>query len=368
MNDARNEGIYMNKSMNTRRLSLGLLFGAALCVGVSGCANRGKTSADTNSQKENIAISVSVATPAIKSVQGVLTLNGIVRTENELNVVAETAGKVVRVFAETGKRVAKGDILAQIDDEVKLASYKTAQASYDKSKSDWEKAKDLFEQKVISDSDLQGAKLAYAGSESQLLMARRDYENAKVRAPIGGVITQKFATIGSMLSPGAPVAHLVDSDNLKMTVQVGERDVLKIRQNMAVEIASDLYPGVSFAGRVSAVSPKGDSALTFPVEIALKSDARKPLYDGMSAKARISLGARSILAIPRVALVGSREDPKVYVVADGVAKLASVVTGGEYGTDIEILKGLGEAERVVVAGQNNLSDGASVAVIEDAAK
>jgi len=339
---------------------------AVISVIATGCA-AGKES-KTDLAAQNASISVSIIHPEKKNVQGALTLNGTIRTENEVSVVSETQGKVIKVLVETGNRVAKGDILAQIDDELKQASYKTAQAAYDKSKSDWGKAQDLFAQKVISDSDLQGAKLAFASAESQLLIAKHDFENAKVRSPQAGVITEKFVSVGSMLAPGVPVAHVVDTDNLKLTVQVGERDILKIHKDMKVDIDSDLYPDVSFSGKVSAISPKGDSALTFPVEIALKSDLRKPLYDGMSARAHVGFGAKTILAIPRASLIGTREDPQVYVVAEGKAKQVSIVTGEEYGTDIEILKGLSPDDQVVAEGQNNLSDGASVTVVEKSAK
>jgi len=251
---------------------------------------------------------------------------------------------------------------------MKQASYKTAQASYDKSKADWARAQDLFAQKVISDSDLQGSKLAFASAESQFLVARRDFENAKVRSPQNGVITQKFVTVGSMLSPGAPVVHVVDIDNLVLTVQVSERDILKVHANMNVVIDSDMYPDATFSGKVSAVSPKGDAALTFPVEIAIKSDSRKPLYAGMSARAHINLGSKTILAIPRAALVGAGENPQVYAVKDGVARLVSIETGSEYDTDVEVISGLTATDQVVSEGQNNLSDGSAVTVMEAISK
>ena len=116
------------------------------------------------------------------------------------------------------------------------------------------------------------------------------------------------------------------------------------------------------------MSPKGDSALSFPVEIRLRTDPRRPLYDGMSAKARVDLGSRSILAIPRSSLVGSYQKPQAYVVEGGAAKLVDITVGGEYGTDLEVLGGLSGSDEVVVDGQNNLYEGASLAVSAAAGK
>jgi membrane fusion protein, multidrug efflux system len=356
----------MNRRKKGMKIGMGLLAGMALALTAmaTGCG-ASKTAAVTTT-KSDVKISVSTTHPQKKSVQGELVLNGTIHAENEVQVVSETQGKVTQVFVQVGSHVAKGDILAQIDDDLKKAALDSAQAAFDKSKADWDRAQDLYAQKVISDQDRQGLKLQFANTSSQLKNAKRDLENTKVTAPQDGVVTQKSVSVGSMLSPGAPVAYLVDTANLKLTVQIGEKEILKIKEGMKVSIDSDLYPGVRFSGTVSGISPKGDSALTFPVEIALKSDPRKPLYDGMSAKAHINLGQRMILAIPRVSLVGSYQKPQVYLVENGVAKLVSIVAGGEYGTDFEALDGLSPNDDVVTDGQNNLFDGALVSIVKAA--
>jgi len=337
---------------------------AIACATVLGCsAIKAETAASAAAPRLTSAkIPVTVAKPQLKAVQGALSLNGTVHTATEVQVVAETPGKVMQVFFEVGSRVEKGERLAQIDDELKQASFETAQASYDKSKADWARAQDLFAQKVISDADRQGIKLAFTSSNSQLIMARRDLDNAKVSAAQGGVVTKKSVSVGSMLMPGSPVAFIIDTDNLRLTVQVGEREILKIRKGMAVEVLSDLYPGRLFSGVIASISPKGDAALSFPVEIDLKTPASRPLYDGMSAKARINLGEHRILAIPRSSIVGSYQKPQAYVVHDGVARLVDLTAGGEFGTDLEILGGLAETDDLVVDGQNNLYDGAAIVV------
>jgi RND family efflux transporter MFP subunit len=328
----------------------------------SGAGQDAQTSAQAAPQGAVAKVAVSAIQPQRKAAKGELLLNGTLHARDEVDVVAETQGKILKLYVDTGSRVARGDVLAQIDDELKQSSYKIAQVSYDKSKSDYGKCQELFAQKVISDSDLQASKLAFASAEAQLLQARKDLENAKVRSPQAGVVTQRFVSVGSMIAGGARVAHVVDSDDLKLAVQVGEQDILKIRVGQPVAIESDQYPGSPFSGAVSALSPKGDAAMSFPVEIALRADPKRPLYDGMSAKARIAVAARTILAIPRTCVVGSFQSPQVYVVVDGVARLRSIAAGSEYGTDIEVLSGLDDKDIVVSSGTNNLSDGSAVEI------
>lgn len=310
-------------------------------------------------------VSVAVTEPRNKTVERLLSLNGTIHSRNVLQVVAETQGKVMRVYAETGRNVAKGDILVQIDDEIKQASFATAQAAFDKSKADWIRAQELYTQKVIADSELAAVKLGYASAEAQLKISRRDLDNARVRSAISGVVSATFVTEGALLSPGTPVAQVVDTMNLKLSVNVGERDIMKIAKGMTVKIETDTYPGSTFSGKVSAISPKGDAAMSFPVEIQIDRDAKRPLYDGMSAEVSVNLGKRSILALPRSSLVSSYQKPQVYVITDGVAHLTDIIVGSEYGTDFELVKGLNLDDKVVTSGQNNLSEGQAVDIVGD---
>lgn len=318
------------------------------------------SAAKLSSETQMQAIAVDTIAPATRAVNGDLSLAGTVRARDDVRVVAETAGKVLAVYATLGQVVSRGQALALIDNELKQASLETAQAAFDKSKADWERAQDLYSQKVISESDRQGARLGYANADAQLKMARRDFENATVRSPLDGVVSQKFVSVGTMLSPGAPVAQVTDVKNLKLTVQVSEKEILKIRTGMKVQISSELHPGIIFPGKVTAVSPKGDAALTFPVEISLTSDPAHPLYDGMSARASVNLGERTILAIPRAAVIGSQQQSSVFVVSNGIARQRAITVGNEYGTEIEVLSGLSLSDRVVNAGQNLLVEGSPV--------
>jgi RND family efflux transporter MFP subunit len=359
----------MKHSRSKQHAALKAVAASALAISLilaAGCSSKKEASqAPADAPAASQRVSVAVATPKLKSVEGLLSLNGTIRSENVLTVVAETSGKVVRVNTRTGAHVSKGDVLVQIDDELKQAAFATAQAALDKSKADWIRAQELYNQKVIPDADFAAAKLASASADSQFKAARRDLENARVRSPISGVVADRMVNEGAFLAPGTPVAQIVDTDDFKLVVNVGERDVMKIKTGMQVKIEADAYSGEQFTGTVSAVSPKGDASLSFPVEIKIKPTAKRPLYDGMSARVGINLGKRSIVAIPRASLVGSFQKPQVYVVSGGVARLADIAVGGEYGTDIELLSGLSNDDEVVVNGQNNLADGMAVDVVGD---
>jgi RND family efflux transporter MFP subunit len=312
---------------------------------------------------EGVKVTVTVSQPQWTTKDEVLTVSGEIHAKDEVQVVAETTGKVTVVNVDAGSRVTKGDILAQMEDEVKQANLVSSQVNYDKAKSDWDKAQQLFAEKVISDSDLQTNRLALANATAQLTTVRKDFEDTKVRSPLTGIVTEKNVSVGVMLSPGLPVARVIDISQLKLVVSIAENSILKLRKGQPVSIEATPYPGKVFSGSVFAISPKSSSSLIFPVEIDMKNDSETPLYDGMLATAKISLGKRSLWSIPRVCIVGSLQKPQVFVIETGKARLKNILVGSDFGTDIEVIQGLDKSDQVVVNGQNNLDDGSAVEIV-----
>jgi len=161
------------------------------------------------------------------------------------------------------------------------------------------------------------------------------------------------------------VANVVDILTLKVTVNVPENDYFKVRVGDSVSISTDLYPGISFPGKIKSKSVKADDAHTYPVEINLRNSDKHPLNAGMFCRALfVSKRPRTAIAVPRTAIIGSVYQPKIFVIQNGSAILRSVVTGREVGSNIEIVSGLNVDETIVIAGQSVLADSTKVKIIE----
>lgn len=311
---------------------------------------------------------VSVENAAKKELSESLSLVGVITANNDVNVISETQGKVTAVFAQVGDYKTAGSVLVQVDDELKKAALMSAEANYEKAKKDYERFQELYKQKSASDSQLDQAKLGAAVAESQYIIAKRQYEDTKIKTPISGVVTSRLVDVGSMVM-GAPqatlVANVVDISKLKVKLNVTESDVFKLKVGDQVSVTTDVYPGVTFKGRIETISSKADDAHTYPIEVTVMNDKANPLKAGMFARVSFSnLDDRSGIVIPREALTGSVKNPQVFVVENGVAKLRDLVLGGEAGTSVQVLRGLMEGETIVVSGQNNLVDGVSVQIVK----
>ncbi len=312
------------------------------------------------------AHSVSVVTATKQSISDNFSLMGTIAANNDVVVMSETQGRVVKVNAQVGDFKTAGSVLVEVDDELKEANYKASKLNYEKAKNDLDRFESLYKDKSISESQIEQARWSFQNAESQYIVARRQYRDTKITTPISGIVTARPVDIGSMLQ-GSPqpsvVANIVDISKLKVKISVAEKDVFKLKIGDNVEVATDVYPSATFEGKVITIAAKGDESHTYPVEVSIDNSKTFPLKAGMFGRVNFTLKNKAeYVVVPREALLGSLKNAKVYVVQGDVAKLRSIVIRKEVGTNIEILNGLNEGELVVVNGQNNLKDNATVVI------
>jgi RND family efflux transporter MFP subunit len=317
--------------------------------------------------KSNITISpaVSVYRATRQSLTDHFTVIGTLNGFNDVVVLSETQGRVVKVDAEVGQFKQAGSVLVEVDSETREASYKAAEVNYEKAKNDLERYEALYKEHSISDSQIEGARWAFQTAEAAYIIARRTLSDTKITTPISGVVTSRYVNVGTMVV-GAPqatqIANVVDISRLKAKVQIAEKDVFRLHVGDPVDVTTDVFQNTSFQGKVYTVSSKGDEGHTYSVEVLLQNP-KQQLKAGMFVHVTFQPNTKTTyLVIPRAALIGSVQDAKIFVVNNNIAKLRSIVTGKEEGTSLEVLQGLQEGESVVVDGTNNLSDNTQVIV------
>ncbi len=297
-----------------------------------------------------------------------LSLIGTVIGNNDVNVTAEVTGRVTKCLIKVGQHVNAGDLLFQIDDEVRLAQLKTAEANFDKAQKDSARTRFLVSEKSMSAAQWDQIDLQYKLAEQQLVLARRAYNDTRIKAPISGVVTARMIDVGAMVNNvqnGTIVCNIVDISKVKVKLQVAERDVVVLKEGDVVDVNTEVFPGENFKGTITSIGAKGDEAHTYPVEVTITNNSKNQLRPGMFARVAFNHEQLSAsLVIPREAIVGSVRDAHVYVVESGVAHLRAVVLGEDNNGKIRVVSGLKSGESVVVVGQNTIADGASVSVAQ----
>lgn len=310
-------------------------------------------------------VPVEVARVQSETLANQLEAAGIFLPAKEMFVISETQGRVVQVYKNKGEWVNEGDLIAKVDDELLNTELEATQANIAKLKKDRERLGNLIEGEAVAKNKIEDIELGLLAAEAKEKALKKQIANTSIKAPMSGTMGLRFIERGSVIGPGIQVAQITNLEKLFLMVKVTERDVLNVRKGQSVRVTADVYPNSAIPGRVTNIGLRADNTFNYDVEIEVPNPKASPLRAGMHAKARFTFDAeRQGLTVPRKAIAGSLQDPKVYVVEDSTAHLRHVVLGEIFGDKVEVHSGLQKGEIVVVAGQFNLSDGARVEVVE----
>jgi membrane fusion protein (multidrug efflux system) len=302
-----------------------------------------------------------------------VTAAGSVQPQRRVTVSSELPGRVLEVPPGEGSMVRRGELLVRLDDrEIRLqiseVSSSVSREQVDLARSDFERKQRLFDDGALTRSALDQAKnqyltldSAYKSAQARITQLRERQSKCRITAPIDGIISQIAVTAGEFVAPGAPVAILEDTTEVLVTVELSDRDVVKLRPLQVVEATSDAYPGRIFQGVVERIGGTAN-----PVTKAFEVEARVgnpdgSLRSGMILSLNILLEKRSCMVLPSSALLDDGGgQARVMVVADGVVRSATVGLGGRKDRDVEVLHGLAEGDSVVIFGHEQLRDGQRV--------
>ncbi len=294
-----------------------------------------------------------------------LEVSGILAPVHELMLMAETQGRVMAINKREGDWVDQGDVIAKINDELMRAELMVTEANYIKAQKDLERAKTLNDGGAITQQQLEGLQLNEKAAHAKFITSKKRVADTSIKAHISGYINKLFLKKGGMIGAGVPVCELVNIRSLKMSVKVGEKDVINISKNQSVDIQVEFLNGHTLVGEVLSISTKADYALQYGIEILISENPDEQLKAGMVAKAIFNFPDQEEgPIIPQKALVGSSKDPKVYVVEGGRAILRTVKITDSRDDLVKISDGLSKGDQLIFAGQFSLKDQVEVKVIE----
>lgn len=318
----------------------------------------------TNQQKTELASMVSSAVPVQIDVVGEetfntnFTSNGTLEPIRELAYVSDVSGRIIKILVDKGSWVQKGQILAQVDDEMLKADYQSSEASYKALKTDLDRFEKSKESGGVTAQQLDNMRMQLIAAESRYLTSKRRLADATIKAPIAGYINERYIEVGAYLNPGARLFDIIDDSQLKLRCNVTEAQVLRIANGQQVQVKSDaIEDGTS--GKISFIGKKSGAGLSYPVEITINN--KNGLLAGMYATANFESNSQTTsILIPRNAVSGSVKSASVFVVKNGTAQHRDVVIGNMVGTMVEITQGLQSGDSIVVAGLINVADGTKV--------
>lgn len=354
-------------------MSLNHLVPAVLaCALVLGACSRGdapegEITDATEQEEEVVAVPVEVGTPIRGDIYAVYSGTAPIEAFAEADVIAKVAGEVREILVEEGDDVTKGQVLARLDgDRLRLELNQSA-ANLQKLKRDYERNVDLKEKGLISTGDFDKIRYEMEALEASYNLARLELDYTQIRAPIDGVVSNRYVRLGNTVSVNDPVFEVTSLDPLVAYLHVPEREYRNIQQGQVVGIDIDALAGQRIVANVTRVSPVVDPATgTFKITIEIGNEQRR-IKPGMFGRISIVYDQHvNVLQVPRSAILEESGETSVFVVEDDKAIRREVVTGYSDAGMIEVVEGLEDGDRVVTVGQVGLKNEALVTIINAA--
>jgi RND family efflux transporter MFP subunit len=391
----------------SRRILFACLVTAVL---TTACDRAGATA--ENTPAESAAVNVSAIDVVEEPIRRFIRVSGTLTAQEDADVAAEVAGRVVATPVERGTRVGAGDTLvrlaasegeaqaveaqanaAQIEARLGIANgavfavervpeVANARATLQLARTEFERARMLHAQQLLSQAEFDqrsaqtesaerqydvarnGAAQQYQAllaARARVTLAQKALADTTVRAPFAGVVGERFVSVGDYVTRGTKVATVMRVDPLRVELTVPEQYVSVVAAGRAVTFAVDAYPGETFTGQVRYVSPSivaDTRALTIEAVVPNSANRLKP---GFFATAQIEQAAMLPgLLVPATAVRTVAGTARVFVLAGDRVEERVVMLGQPVGDRVEVTSGLKKGERVVASGTDRIVDGVRV--------
>lgn len=343
----------------------------------------------------NAQVPVEAQAVSTQTIVKQINVSGTVTSPRTAVLSTAVAGLVSKLNLDEGHRVETGDELLQLDAELaELALERTAaevrqsEAALADARRRFAEADKLGTQRGIAQTQVDSLRAEVTGNEAALAAAEAAMREQQavvarhtLRAPFGGVISARLAELGEWVTPGSGVLELVATDNLRFDFQVGQENYAALSPETPVELTLDALPDRVLPAQIASIVPvKNPSARTFLVRVlACTAENRQvPACDafavtpGMSARAKLRIDSgRRGLTVSRDAVLrfpDGRATVWVIESTDGVSTVHERVVqlGSAFADFIEVTSGLNDMDIVVVRGNETLTEGQAVTVMDSA--
>jgi len=319
-------------------------------------------------EKERIVHAEQRRIGAIVNATGVVRL----RVGSEVRVGSQLSGIVKKLNATVGSHVEAGDIIAEIDDRTirarladSEAQAEMERASMERARVNYERAHLLASKRVVAaqeDEDLRlaldEAKAKYQKSLRDCDLVRVDLNYVTIRAPISGTVasvsTQEGETVAAAFATPTFVT-IIGDHALQLVAMVDENDIAGVQASNAATFTADALPAQEFSGAVESIAPKAtivSSVVNYEVTIAIRDDTAA-LKPDMTANVSIQTAQHDALLLPAGAIRREGDQTFVYVAAKNGRERKAVAVGSKENGMIEIKKGIGPDDAVLLPANTN---------------
>ncbi len=269
------------------------------------------------------AVQIETETIGRATISNTVTATGTLEANVTVEVGTQVSGKIDKLYADYNSVVKKGQLIARLDTqalkstlESSNATLAQAQAEYNYQKSKYERYKTLIQKKLIAPTDFDEVEYNYKSALASLNSAKADYEKNKtnlgyayIYSPIDGIVLERDVEEGETVaaSYSTPTLFKIANDLTRMEIEadVDEADIGQVKLNQRVEFTVDAFPDKTFSGEVTEIrlNPDTDESVVTYTVVINAPNPDKILLPGMTANAVFYVTEKKdILVVPNKAL------------------------------------------------------------------
>ncbi|MGH7496642.1 MAG: efflux RND transporter periplasmic adaptor subunit [bacterium] len=287
---------------------------------------------------------------------------GTIEAEAAITVVSEIDAAVISLPFREGQAIAKGGLIAQLDDTQLRAEEERAKAFLEQRKVTFDRIKTITDEGLGTAQSLDDAAAGRKVAEADLEVIRARLRKTRITAPFAGIVGARRVSAGAFVRAGAAITDLAQIDQLRVHFSAPERYYSSLQRDAEVKVSTTAYPGYELTGRVDVIEPIVDQATRRAKIIARINNPGGKFRPGMSANVTVVLGERpQALVIPSEAVFVEGSQALVFVIQpDSTVARTPVELGTRLREMVEVVNGLAAGTTVVRAGHQKLFPGAKV--------
>ncbi len=351
-----------------------VVIGAVIAMAAAGCQRAAPPGSGAPPAVEVPAANIVVVDTEL--VESGPSLSGTLQALHSATLRAQVAGELLAVYTDEGTRVGAGQPVALIDTLTLAEAARSARSQLASAKLAAEVAERNYQRSVtlhdagaIADRDLEtahdqsvAAAAAVADAQSRVAGAEKQLDNATLRAPFAGVVSNRAAHAGDVLQVGNPVVTVIDPSALQLDASVPADFLATTRVGTPVEFSVNGDSAQTFEGRIARINPAVDSVTRQVVIHVSVPNNNHALAAGLFAQGRVVVRAVHALAIPLTALDPKSSTPTVRRVRGGRVESVGVTLGvrDDLAERVEVTQGLAVGDTLLAGASFDVPTGSVV--------
>ena len=353
---------------------------AAVLLATAGCSREDTASASTPPAATVQLSRENVATAAVAELTSGPAVSGQLTPAREATVRAQVGGSIVALPFDRGQTVAAGAVVARVSSRDLEEAFTSAQAAVRAAetalavtRSELQRTASLVSGGALAARDLEQAKNAVANAEAQLAAAKarertvwQQRDDTTIRAPFAGVVSDRPANLGDVITPGTALLTIIDPSSLRLEALVPSDDIADVRRGAPVHFTIRGGPGQSVTGTVDRISPTADPVTRQVALFVTLPNVDGRLIAGLFAEGRVETKRHQGVVVPLAAVDETGPVPVVTRIRGGRAERIEVTLGVRQADTerVEIPSGLAAGDVVVIGSAKGIAPGTAVTVID----